>query len=260
VLTLSGLPGLSGFFSHEVIWVALLESELPGFGSLYGLAVVTAFLLSLAMFRMYFLVFRGDSRIEREVRAHLHEPANAVLNPLYVLSVLCVLGGYMALPQFWGDLIGIEASNSLGNFVATAVGGERAALFVSDHEVRVLATATAAWAAGAGAAWWLFVRKRVQTERLAERFPAPGRALRQGLGLDGLYEQGLARPLALFADRVSNRGIDAGLLQRFVVDGTARAVISLARDALKFPQSGMVQGYGVVVIAAVLGLLLFLVR
>lgn len=260
VLTLSGLPGLSGFFSREVIGVALLESGLPGFESLYALTVVTSLFVSLAIFRLYFLVFRGESRVEREVRAHLHEPANAVLNPLYTLSVLCVLGGYMALPQFWGDLIGIEASNSLGNFVATVAGSGRRAILVSDYEAGVVGTATGVWVVGAAAAWWLFVRKRAETERFGERFPALGRALRQGLGFEALFERGLARPVALFVDRVSHRGIDAGLLQRFVVDGTARAVIALARDALKFPQSGMMQGYGVVVVAAVLGLLLFMVR
>ena len=40
----------------------------------------------------------------------------------------------MALPQFWGNLIGIDASNSLGNFVASTRRGDRAALLVADFE------------------------------------------------------------------------------------------------------------------------------
>ena len=87
-----------------------------------------------------------------------------------------------------------------------------------------------------------------------------GRWLSGSLGSESLYQQALARPLAAFADRVSSRAIDAGLLERLALDGLARAASALASDALKFPQSGMVQGYVVVVVAGVLALLLYLVR
>ena len=259
VLTLAGFPGLSGFFGRESTGALLLESEWPGARVLYGLGVVTALLISGSLFRLYFLVFRGDSRVEREVRAHLREPAAAGLQPLYALCVFCVLGGLMALPQFWGDLIGIEDSNSLGHFVAASRPAARAASLVSGFEGAVVAVAVGTWAAGALAVWWAFVRARARTDAFHERFPAAVGWLRLSLGSQALYEQTLARPLARFADRVSYRAVDRGLLERFALDGVARAVASLANDALKFPQSGMVQGYGVLVLAAVLLLLWVLV-
>lgn len=260
VLTLSGLPGLAGFFGREVVGAALLDSALPGAPWLLGLGWLTSCGLALALFRLYFLVFQGESRVEREVRAHLREPPDSVLSSLYVLSVLGILGGYMALPQYWGDLFGIEGSNSLGNFVSPLMGASRPAMDVANHEGWVIVAITFAWVVGAVGGWGLFVRARARSEALAARFPRAEAFLRTGLGVETAYDRLLGRPFSRWARRFAHEGLDRGFLERLVIDGSARGVSSLASGALKFPQSGSVQGYGVVVVLSLLALLLYWVR
>ena len=82
---------------------------------------------SFYMFRLYFVTFAGPTRVEPALRSRLNDPGNAVLVPLYTLAVLSIFGGFIGLPQFWGDVIGldgrgrfaiVEVKSSLADFRA----------------------------------------------------------------------------------------------------------------------------------------------
>ena len=70
------------------------------------------------MWRLYFLVFHGETRAAKDVLDHVHEPAPVVTIPLIVLAVLSALGGVLGIPQLFGDWFGIEHSHSLANFLS----------------------------------------------------------------------------------------------------------------------------------------------
>lgn len=259
VFAIAGAPGLSGFFSRGEILVATFSSELTGHRVLYWMGVLTSLLTSFYAYRMYFLVFEGESHVEREVRARLQEPGNVLLGPLYAFAVLSVLGGYMGLSQFWGDMIGIDRSDSLGNFLRTVVvSGARDGLSAGT-EWRFVATAVAAWALGAAGAWWLYVRNPAVVERVTGSLATLGHVLSNGLFIDVLYERVIVRPLVVLSDRVLYRGVELRLIDGLAVNGTARSIWLLAHRVLRLPHSGMTQGYLFLMLIGMLGILLYLV-
>ena len=62
-LAISGVPLLSGFFSKDEILIATWEAGHP---VLFTLAVITAFLTAFYMFRLFFMIFSGEARSNRE--------------------------------------------------------------------------------------------------------------------------------------------------------------------------------------------------
>src|SRR5262249_39980369 len=96
VAAIAGFPFLSGFFSKdEILLSAYLAHDVPGHEVLYALALGTAGLTALYMCRLHFRTFLGKSRVDAEVRSHVHEPNQWILAPLAVLGVLSIFGGFL---------------------------------------------------------------------------------------------------------------------------------------------------------------------
>ena len=263
VLVLAGFPASAGFFSTGEVLVAVHRAALPGEGFVSWCVVATAFLTSFYILRCHLLVFEGDSRVEREVRAHMHEPGNAALAPIYALVLLSVFASLLGFPQLWGDQIGLEDSNSLAGFLAPVLHAapiDRAAYAVDAVAWGMVWASVAAFALGAAAAWALYLRWPAVRERMSASVATLASWVRDGYRADELVEGAVVAPLFELSDRVLHRGVERGLVDAIAVEGTARAVRAFARDGLQKLHSGMVQGYLVVVVGGMLGILLFLVR
>jgi len=96
-LAISGFPLLSGFFSKDEI-IGLAFTSPLGNPALGVIALVTAALTAVYMFRLVFMTFHGKSRVAPEVLEHAHEPGSSMTVPLVVLSLLSVFGGYLEFP------------------------------------------------------------------------------------------------------------------------------------------------------------------
>ncbi len=92
-MALAGIPLFSGFFSKDGILLFVYEHNL----ALYVIGLVTALTTAVYAFRAYFLTFRGSPR-NREIHRHAHESGPLLLIPLWILTVLTVLGGALNLP------------------------------------------------------------------------------------------------------------------------------------------------------------------
>ena len=90
-LAISGFPLLSGFFSKDEI-IGLAFTSPLGNPALGVIALVTAALTAVYMFRLVFMTFHGKSRVAPEVLEHAHEPGSSMTVPLVVLSLLSVFG------------------------------------------------------------------------------------------------------------------------------------------------------------------------
>jgi len=53
------------------------------------------------MFRLVFLTFFGESRMDPEVEKHAHESPWTMTAPLTILAVLSVAGGWIGIPAVW---------------------------------------------------------------------------------------------------------------------------------------------------------------
>jgi NADH-quinone oxidoreductase subunit L len=243
VLAIAGVPGLSGFFSKDEILVSAYASHVPGHMWLYGIALLTAGITSFYMFRLFFMTFTGKCRAPAEHRDHIEDPDGFVVNPLWVLAFLSVVGGYVGLPQVWGDLFGVENSNSLANFLVTVLATGEAHNLDHSTEYWMATAAVGIATAGGLIAYLLYVRSPELPGKLAESFSGVYRTLLNKYYVDEIYDAVFVRPLVAISDRVLFRGVDAGLIDGVAINGSASAVRAAAANGLKYVHSGMTQSY-----------------
>src|SRR5260370_13350072 len=92
-LAIAGVPPLAGFFSKdEILGHAFRYSHL-----LWLIGWLTAGMTAFYMFRLLFLTFHGQSRVDHEVEHHIHESPNSMLIPLIILAGFSVVGGWIGI-------------------------------------------------------------------------------------------------------------------------------------------------------------------
>ena len=96
-LALIGFPGFAGFFSKDMIIEAVHFSNLPFANWVYYAVVAGVFITALYSFRMFFLVFHGESRVDHHTEEHLHETVPSITAPLIMLAIPSAVIGYFSL-------------------------------------------------------------------------------------------------------------------------------------------------------------------
>ncbi|MEE9213816.1 MAG: NADH-quinone oxidoreductase subunit L [Thermodesulfobacteriota bacterium] len=107
-LAIAGVPFLSGFFSKDEILASIYEN---GYLIHWIIALVTVILTAFYMLRLYILTFEGKTRIPLFDRSYIHESPLTMTLPLIILAVLSIFGGYIGVPQFMGEILGIHNSS-----------------------------------------------------------------------------------------------------------------------------------------------------
>jgi len=96
-LAISGLPPFAGFFSKDEILVhAFQHNKL-----MWVLAMLSSFMTAFYMFRLFFLVFKGQFRGTAEQEEKVLESPKSMTIPLLVLALLSVIGGFMGMPEIF---------------------------------------------------------------------------------------------------------------------------------------------------------------
>ena len=93
-LALTAFPYTSGYFSKDEILLTALEAGGPGFWLWLG-GVVGAFFTGIYTFRLFFVVFFGESQAHHD--ASEVKGLNIAL-PLFILMFLSLLGGWIPMP------------------------------------------------------------------------------------------------------------------------------------------------------------------
>ncbi|HEY5763277.1 MAG TPA: NADH-quinone oxidoreductase subunit L, partial [Rhodocyclaceae bacterium] len=94
-LALIGFPGFSGFFSKDALIEAVHLSGTWGAGYAFWCVLLGVFVTSLYSFRLLFLVFHGEERIDPHAKEHLHESPWVVTGPLIALAIPSVFIGWL---------------------------------------------------------------------------------------------------------------------------------------------------------------------
>jgi NADH-quinone oxidoreductase subunit L len=119
-------------------------------------------------------------------------------------------------------------------------------------EAPFIAAAVAAFVAGAGGAYWVYVLKRGEPARtFVEGSPGFHALVRDKWRIDELYEEtviGAVDSLAEFAKSFDKWVVD-GIIARL-----SAFLVSLAGTLLRFLQTGKVQAYGLSMVVGVLGI------
>ena len=239
---IAGIPPFAGFFSKdEILWRAY--SSEYGSWVFWAIGVLTAFLTSFYMFRLWFMTFFGEFRgteagAGEHGHGHIHESPKVMLIPLAILAVLSVIGGWIGWPEALGGAQRFDA------FLAPVFGGHaEAAAAAAEHGKELLLAGISVLAAllGLFLAWLLYQKRRDLPDKIATALGGMYTAVRDKYYVDEGYAAAFVQPLIKGSTYILWRGIDAG-----AIDATANESAEGAQhvsDALRHMQSGNVRSY-----------------
>ncbi|HEY9869210.1 MAG TPA: hypothetical protein V6D08_08590, partial [Candidatus Obscuribacterales bacterium] len=103
-ISISGVPGFSGFFSKDEIISSAFAYQGPGHDLLAWMLVLTAGLTAFYMFRVYFLTFEGEYKGTGKPKPEGWK-LGVMTTPLAVLAVPSIVSGYLGVnPEAWSEL------------------------------------------------------------------------------------------------------------------------------------------------------------
>jgi NADH-quinone oxidoreductase subunit L len=251
-LALIGTPLFSGFYSKDTIIEAVRDSHLAGAGIAYWAVLLGVFVTALYSFRLYFIVFHGEPRMDAHSREHLHETPWVVTSPLVMLAIPSVVAGYWLGPvvfggYFDGSIYVAPAHDVLGELAEHYPGPFAFALHAFGGPAIYLAIA------GVFTAWYVYMKKPSLAGDVARRLGGVYRLLVNKYYADDVNEfvfaggaRGVGRLLWKLGDTL--------LIDGLIINGSARMVGWVA-GVVRHVQSGYLYHYA---FSMIIGLLLLL--
>ena len=246
-LALIGFPGSSGFFSKDALIEAVKDSHWHETDQLvYWIAYLSVllgvFVTALYSFRMFFLVFHGEERMDKETKSHLHETPWVVTAPLILLAIPSAFIGWFTIePVLFGDFFGQAIRVNSEHDVLAHIGET----FHGSWEfvVHAMTAGPAIYLALAGAftAWFLFLKRPDLPEKWAEKFSGIYNLLDRKYYFDDLYIKGFAAGGRALGQFLWKKG-DELIIDGMIVNGTARSIGRFA-GVLRRVQTGYLYHY-----------------
>jgi NADH-quinone oxidoreductase subunit L len=272
-LAIAGIFPFAGFFSKDEILGGLFlraqdstlaEASLmgiPGTAVLYlayVLGLAAALMTAIYMTRMMIYTFHGPNRTGEEERKRLHEAPWVMTGPLVVLGIATVVGGWLNIPEL---LHSIGPAEGLHHWLEPVVGA--ATLTVTNGHA-IEAAHTTEWLLIGGAvliavAGIVIAWTQLKPEALvpkAQSQPAVGfsRVLENKYFVDEGYDKVVVSPTVGVSRNLLWKGIDAGLIDGLMVNGSAALARFGGWVGSQF-QSGQVGTYAWVLVVGVLAVL-----
>ncbi len=221
----AGIVPLAGFWSKDQILHAAIAS---GHTWLWALGAAGAFCTAFYMFRLYFVVFEGESRVDHHVAHHIHESPRVMAIPLVILAFFAGVAGFSGYSPEHSPYYSFV--NPV--FHAAAEGAEHH----GPDELTMAVISVAIAGAGILLAYQMYMRRRELADRLADRFPGLYRLLLNKYWVDEFY-------IAVFVDfgkwlchrswTVDAKGVDGA------VDGTSALTVFFSQISARFDFRGV---------------------
>ncbi|SEA68980.1 NADH-quinone oxidoreductase subunit L [Thalassobacillus cyri] len=236
-LAISGVPLFSGFFSKDEI---LLATWYDGRYGLFILGLIAAFFTAIYMFRLFFMVFAGESRT---TGTKVHESPRSMTYPMITLAILAIFSGYINTPWF-------------GTFLGDWLVGDSEFLPFEHHEgpIWVMLAASLVAFAGIGLAYLIYYKKALQRDFLTSHMPNTYTLVFNKYFIDEFYQYTIEYGVRA----VSYLG---SFIEKYIVEVIVAAVTGVVKSVGSLGsrlQSGQVQTYGAVAFVG-LAILVFLV-
>jgi NADH-quinone oxidoreductase subunit L len=265
-LAIAGIFPLSGFFSKDEI---LYHSLMDGNIIFWGMGVSAAMLTAFYMFRLVFMTFHGESRVDPSV--HPHESPKVMTMPLVILAGLATIGGLLGIPLFHGWHI-------LHNWLEPVLHFDLAhALHQSEHMLHEAGRHAPSWAhlltpkehniwievllmvfslgvaiTGIFGAYMFYIKRPDLPDKVIEG--QWGYDLVQNkYYIDELYDESIVQP-TVEGSKLLWKECDAKAIDG-TVNGTANVIGWFSRQAQVF-QSGFVRNYALFIVVGFISLLL----
>ena len=252
-LALIGFPGSSGYFSKDAIIEAVHHSEIPGAGFAYVMVLLGVFVTAFYSFRMFFLVFHGEERIDPHAREHLHEPPWVVWLPLVLLAIPSAIIGWLTVDALvFGDyfersILTLREHDTVevmrefyhGEFSFVLHGFQGPAVYLA--------------AAGVFSAWYIYMKKPSIADNIKKRASALHQLLEQKYYFDRFNEIVFAAGSRLVGTLLWRVG-DGIMIDGVVVNGSAR-LVGWMSGMVRGIQTGYLNHYAFVMITGLILLL-----
>jgi NADH-quinone oxidoreductase subunit L len=254
-LAICGIPLFSGFFSKdEILWKAYSSSH--GHFLLWLIGVVTAGLTAFYMFRLFFLTFLGKSRVDPQIKDHMHEAPKSMTVPLMVLAVLSLIGGYIGVPHSLGG------SNRFEEFLSSVFEHSPAESHTAAHapssEYLLMVISILIVLIGILVAHRFYIQNPEAPKKLAQRFKTPYRIIFNKYYVDEFYSVVVVRPVVNFALFLWK------IVDVQIIDGTANGIASLTKwagEVFRRTETGYLRNYALsLMFGAILILAYFVFR
>lgn len=274
-LAIAGTPLLAGFFSKdEILWKAF--SSRQGHVVLWLIGVIVAGMTAFYMFRLLFMTFFGDSRVDHHREHHIHESPRSMTAPLIVLAIGSVVSGYIGFPAWLGG------TNAFEHFLEPVFEPMPIPLgppveYSHLVEAGMAAVSVAIAFIGFALAYSKYCKRSWEEQREVAQYGPLYRVFLNKFYIDELYD-------ALFVNRSKDAGLGlwkfdakivdgavngsawatvksalgSGWWDRWIVDGTVRFIggfIKTVSWPVRLIQTGYAQNYALVM---VLGVLIFI--
>jgi len=249
-MAISGIPFFSGFFSKdEILWYAFSSP----FGSkwFWGIGFLTAGLTAFYMFRMIYLTFHGESRVDKHVIEHVSESPISITIPLAVLAVLSVFGGFFGVPHIF-HMLPNNMELLFHGFFAEIPGGHGAVL--TEWILMILSVLFALLA------WYLASRVYKSgfgiASKLREKWDWAYKISLNKWYVDELYNLVLIKPVHFLTTHLFWRLFDLNVIDRFV--NTSGTAARTAGNTIRPLQNGLTQNYALIFTIGTFMILLYL--
>lgn len=239
-LAISGIPPFSGFFSKDMILSKAFEHNII----LYILALAGALLTCFYMFRLLYLVFFGEQRLEG---AHPHESPKVMTVPLMILSILSVFGGFLNIPSLFGGNL------SFGSFLQSAVSSKVSEEISHTTEIGLILLSVLLLGLVIVFAYQTFVKKALIPSGDEVKLPPFQRIIANKFYIDEFYRAAFEKPFGYCSDFLFKK-IETAILDP-AVDGIGMLTSRMGALTRKLQRGNMSFYF----FAMVAGILLFIV-
>jgi NADH-quinone oxidoreductase subunit L len=253
-LALIGFPGTSGFFSKDAIIEAVHHSSLYGSDFAYYSVLIGVFITALYSFRLLFMTFHGEQRMDTETWKHLHEAPPVVTVPLSVLAIpSLILGAFLIGPMLFGDYFGSAIYVSADHDVLAEMGHDYHGiggfiLHAFKHPLVLLLMSS-----GIFVAWLCYIKFPDLPGKIVSKTGFIHKALVNKYGFDDFNQLVFARGARGVGQILWQIG-DVKIIDGLFVNGTARSV-QIISSIVRKVQTGYLYHYA---FAIILGLLVLL--
>ncbi|AEH45493.1 proton-translocating NADH-quinone oxidoreductase, chain L [Thermodesulfatator indicus DSM 15286] len=244
-LSISGIPGLAGFFSKdEILWLSFV-SEYPWGKLVWFVGTLVAGLTAFYSFRVVFMTFFGEFRGKEVLHGHEpHESPPVMTIPLMILAVGAVVTGWLGVPHVLGG------HNHFAKFLEPVLGHPHEYLPYWLYgkkewlELFLMAISVGVGVLGIAVAYVVYIKKPELQRFIPERFPALYRYLYNKWYWDEIYDATIVKPTFFTA-----RSIVQGVIDSILIEGVVNGVPDLLRRggaSLRRLQNGVVQTYALI--------------
>ena len=248
-IAIAGVPFLSGFFSKDAILTSAFAS---GKYFIWALGICGAILTAFYMFRLIFVTFHGQERIEPEAKKHLHESPPSMTIPLMILAFFSIVAGYVGLPVVFGKNL-----DRFGHFLEPVIHQSHEAHLSLSTEWTLIGISIVVALAGIIIAGIFYLKKTEIPHNLVKRFPFVYKLLYNKYYVDEFYNATIVNPMVKGSE-LAYKHFDLAVIDATV--NNAGNVTNFFGKILSYLQTGLIKDYALIFLLGatiLIGFLLF---